>query len=228
MSIRTATANDVSSDDEIQSPKTPGDWNEKFVTESMQWANSRFGSVSPATADIVSPKTPGGDGPSMSAKPLTWAESVFSSVTPPLSPVAGSSAAGSRAPGASPSPGPRYSSVSPCSYRPFDPADDEEDRARQREEDRREALAAKKAKAELLTPQKQAEQKQDYAKLVPLFEAAELELPAINAANWWSYNRTLKRKIEEEQQELYRLQRLLSARMKAYDKAQMFEFNYHK
>ena len=106
--------------------------------------------------------------------------------------------------------------------------DDKEDRARQREEDRLQAIAAKKAKTELLTPQKQAEQKQDYAKLVPLFEAAELELPAINAANWWSYNRTLKRKIEEDQQELYRLQRLLSARRTAYDRAHMFELVYHK
>ena len=212
MSIRTATTRDVSSDDEIQSPKTPGDWDKNLVTESMQWANSRFGSVSPVTADIVSPKTPGGV-----TKPLTWAESTFSSVTPPLSPVA-----------ASPLPVPRYSSVSPCSYRPFDPADDEEDRARQREEDRLQAIAAKKAKAELLTPQKQAEQKQDYAKLVPLFKAAELDLPAINATNWWSYNNTLKHKIEEDEQELYRLQRLLSARRTAYDRAHMFELVYNK
>ena len=132
----------------------------------------------------------------------------------------------------SPSPeaeSPKYCDVSP-SYNPTSPTAymrSDEDRAYEARLAKAEHKVYMARKEELKTPAALAKRDADYAKLVPLFNAAGLKLPKVNDNNWWSHNRTLHTQIDEDQKKIRQDEATLRRKRDAHGAAHMFERVYH-
>ena len=123
----------------------------------------------------------------------------------------------------------KYSDVSP-SYNPTSPTaymNSKEDRAYEARREMAEKIEAKKEQDRLKTPAALAKRDADYAKLMPLFNAAGLKLPKVNDNNWWSHNRTLHTQIDEDQKKIRQDEATLRRKRDAHGAAHMFERVYH-
>ena len=116
---------------------------------------------------------------------------------------------------------------SPGGYCLFDPSETDEDRAYNARLAKAEHKVYMARKEELKTPAALAKRDADYAKLVPLFNAAGLKLPKVNDNNWWSHNSTLHTQINEDQKKIHHDEATLRRKRDAHDAAHMFERVYH-
>ena len=116
---------------------------------------------------------------------------------------------------------------SPGRYCPFNPSETDEDRAYNARLAKAEHKVYMARKEELKTPAALAKRDADYAKLMPLFNAAGLKLPKVNDNNWWSHNRTLHTQIDEDQKKIRQDEATLRRKRDAHDAAHMFERVYH-
>jgi hypothetical protein len=122
---------------------------------------------------------------------------------------------------------PKYSEGSPGRYCPFDPSETDEDRAYNDRLAKAEHKVYMARKEELKTPAALAKRDADYAKLMPLFNAAGLKLPKVNDNNWWSHNHTLHTQIDEDQKKIHQDEATLRRKRDAHGAAHMFERVYH-
>ena len=124
---------------------------------------------------------------------------------------------------------PKYSNVSP-SYNPTSPTAytrSEEERAYEAQREMAERIQAKMEQDRRKTPAALVKRDAEHAMLLPLFNAAGLKLPKVDATNWWSHNRSLNEQIDEDQQKIYHMEATLRRKKNAHDAAKSFYYSHH-
>ena len=124
---------------------------------------------------------------------------------------------------------PKYSNVSP-SYNPTSPTAytrSEEERAYEAQREMAEKIEAQQEQERRKTPAALAKRDAEHAMLLPLFNAAGLKLPKVDATNWWSHNRSLNEQIDEDQQKIYQMEAKLRLKKNAHGAAESFYYSHH-
>ena len=90
-----------------------------------------------------------------------------------------------------------------------------------------EKIEAQKEQERRKTPAALAKRDAEHAKLLPLFNAAGLKLPKVDATNWQSHNGSLHKQINEDQKEIYQMEAELRLKKNAHGAAESFYYSHH-